>query len=166
MKVSEQIQARREQLGISINELAKRLEVSGQAVRHWESGRSFPGKSKTVALESILGMSIDWTEGVRSKSAKSPISTLVNQGDIDLLLLICRLPPQAKDLIQQFVSMHLTALDGGRKAFSDRVKTGVIAPFKEKKTQATKGEINAKGLPAGRNKATRQGSHSTRRKAA
>lgn len=131
MKVSEQIRARREQLGLTIDDLARRLEVSGQAVRHWENGRSFPGKGKAAALESALSMTLDWTEGARPVQSNNAMSALVNHADIDLLLLICRLPPQAKQLISDLVRMHLTALEGGRKAFSEHVSQTGVSPFSE-----------------------------------
>jgi hypothetical protein len=60
------------------------------------------------------------------------MSALVNRDDIDLLLLICQLPPQAKTLINKLVQMHLTALEGGRKAFSERETQSGVAPFTEK----------------------------------
>lgn len=139
MKVKDQIRTRREQLGISIDELARRLEVSGQAVRHWESGRSFPGKNKAGALEAALSITLDWTEGARPVSTGNAMAALVNHADIDLLLLICQLPPPAKQLIGDLVRMHLTALEGGRKAFADKVTHAGGASFTEKDDSA--GEI-------------------------
>lgn len=145
MKVKDQIRARREQLGMTIDELARRLEVSGQAVRHWESGRSFPGKSKAGALEAALSITLDWTEGARPVSSGNAMSALVNRSDIDLLLLICQLPEQAKELIANLVRMHLTALEGGRKAFSEKVSQTGVSSFTEKNVASAAGEVtNAK----------------------
>lgn len=145
MKVKDQIKARREQLGMTIDELARRLEVSGQAVRHWESGRSFPGKAKAGALEAALSITLDWTEGARPISSGTAMSALVNRDDIDLLLLICQLPTQAKELIADLVRLHLTALEGGRKAFSDKASHAGISSFTQKENAPAAGEVpNAK----------------------
>lgn len=139
MKVSDQIKIRREQLGVSVNELAKRLGVSGQSVRHWEHGRSYPGKAKIAALETALSFSIDWTEGTRAAAGRPGVSALIDQADIDLLLLICRLPPPAKVLMADLVKMHVTALDGGRKAFSERATEGSVPAFSQTSTEMSKG---------------------------
>lgn len=63
MKVSEQIRMHRERLGISVPELARRLEISPAAVRHWETDRSMPGKRMFPILEEVFGTKIDWTGG-------------------------------------------------------------------------------------------------------
>lgn len=132
MKVKDQIRVRREQLGISVDELAKRLEVSGQAVRYWEAGRSFPGKAKAAALEVALSMNIDYTEGAGDAYGKNPMAALIDKSDTDLLLLICQLPAPAKKLFGELVQMHVSALDGGRSAFSKRVTEGPIPSFQHK----------------------------------
>jgi DNA-binding transcriptional regulator YiaG len=164
MKVKDQIKARREQLGMSIDELARRLEVSGQAVRHWESGRSFPGKSKAGALEAALSITLDWTEGSRPAASGNAMAALVNHADIDLLLLICQLPPQAKQLVGDLVRMHLTALEGGRKAFTEKVTHTGVASFTEK-NDTSAGEISNEKPIGGSVKAPRKRA-ATRRKAA
>jgi transcriptional regulator with XRE-family HTH domain len=156
MKVKDQIRTRREQLGMSVDELARRLEVSGQAVRHWESGRSFPGKSKAGVLEAALSITLDWTEGARPASSGNAIAALVNHADIDLLLLICQLPEQAKQLIRDLVRMHLTALEGGRKAFSEKVNQPGIAPFSDKQNEKPVGEISSVKQPSVMAKQTRK----------
>ena len=163
MKVSDQIKVRREQLGVSVNELAKRLKCSGQSIRHWENGRSYPGKSKIAALESALSFNIDWTEGARAASGRPGVSALIDQADIDLLLLICRLPPPAKVLFSDLVKMHVTALDGGRKAFSDRATEGSVPVFSQTSSDVSKGLAHA--APKQQTKKPSQNSKS-RRKAA
>lgn len=134
MKVKDQIRLRREQLGVSVSELAKRLKVSAQAVRYWEAGRSFPGKAKTSALESALSFSIDWTEGARSDSKRLPAQSLIDPGDVELLLQIARLPPPAKALVASLVRMHLEAITGSRTAVPTRVRESSARPFLEYET--------------------------------
>jgi transcriptional regulator with XRE-family HTH domain len=117
MQIKDQIRARREQLGISVQELAKRVGVSGQAIRHWESGRSFPGKSKAPSVEAALSFTLDWTEGRKATAAQPQMASLIEQGDIDLLLLLCRLPAPYKALLTGLAQAQLDAIVGGRKPF-------------------------------------------------
>ena len=120
MQIKDQIRARREQLGISVAELAKRVGVSGQAIRHWESGRSFPGKSKAPSVETALSFTLDWTEGRKATAAQPQMAALIEQGDIDLLLLLCRLPAPFKALLTELAQMQLGAIVGKREGFNSR----------------------------------------------
>jgi transcriptional regulator with XRE-family HTH domain len=168
MKVKDQIKVRREQLGISVNELAKRLDVSAQAIRHWENGRSFPGKSKTAALEAALSCNIDWTEGARAAAKRPQISGLIDPNDVALLLQIARLPPPAKSLIADLVDMYVT-LDGGKRAFSQRSKEGAAAAFYDQEKSSEELVRAAQENPkrgAKKTEADPPKRHSTRRKAA
>jgi transcriptional regulator with XRE-family HTH domain len=110
MRVSEQIRARREQLGVTVRELAKRAKVSEQAVRHWEGGRSFPGKATARRVESALSFTIDWTEGKSTQGRPVGANALIGQEDVELLLVLVRLPPPVKkmfaDLASAFVLSH------------------------------------------------------------
>lgn len=153
MQIKDQIRARREQLGISVGELAKRVGVSGQAIRHWESGRSFPGKSKAPAVESALSLTLDWTEGRRADAAQPQMAALVQQEDMDLLMLLCRLPAPFKALLAELARMQLDSIVGGKKPFFARGEGDVVQPFstreKGKKVAAapvakSKGHLPAK----------------------
>lgn len=148
MKVKDQLKIRREQLGISVNELAKRLGVSGQAIRHWESGRSFPGKSKTTALETALSFSIDWTEGARTTGQKVAPGSLIDPNDVELLLKIARLPPPAKALFGSLVDLHLNALDEGGAVISERIKESPARPFYEAPPGEASGKQGTQTKPA------------------
>lgn len=132
MKVKDQLKLRREQLGVSVNELAKRLGVSAQSVRYWEQGRSFPGKSKTSALESALSFNIDWTEGAKAAQNRSQISALIDPNDVALLLQIARLPPPAKALIGDLVEMHLRAIDGESRMTHENIRKSPERPYFER----------------------------------
>lgn len=129
MQIKDQIRARREQLGISVAELAKRVGVSGQAIRHWESGRSFPGKSKAPDVETALSFTLDWTEGRRVDAAQPQMAALVKQEDMDLLMLLCRLPAPFKALLSDLAKMQLGAIVGDKKAFSVRAEETPLQPF-------------------------------------
>ena len=63
MLVKDQLQLRMDQLNISVNELARRVGVSSQSVRHWLAGRSFPGKAKCNLIEEALTFKLDFSEG-------------------------------------------------------------------------------------------------------
>jgi transcriptional regulator with XRE-family HTH domain len=140
MKVKDQLRMRRQQLGISVSELAKRLDVSAQAVRYWESGRSFPGKAKTAALESALSFNIDWTEGARAASKRISASALIDPNDVGLLLQIARLPPPAKALVADLVRMHLEALGQEPGASLPRIVESSARPFLEQESKPSAGD--------------------------
>ena len=147
MKVKDQLRMRRQQLGISVSELAKRLDVSAQAVRYWESGRSFPGKAKTAALESALSFNIDWTEGARAASKRISASALIDPNDVGLLLQIARLPPPAKALIAGLVRMHLEAIGQEPTASLARIKESSARPFFDQESKPSAGDA-ARGKQA------------------
>lgn len=168
MKVKDQLKVRREQLGISVNELAKRLGVSAQAVRHWENGRSFPGKSKTVALEDALSFKLDWTEGAHATSGRPQASSLIDPNDVALLLQIARLPPPAKALIASLVDMHLDALGVTKEVAVERIKESPARPFYDNNERS--GEVANASQQAAKTTKRRAGGavkrHTARRKAA
>lgn len=129
MKIKDQVRARREQLGVTIEGLAKRVGVSHQAVRHWEAGRSFPGKSKAPKLEEALSFRLDWTEGVKSRLERPDITSLLDQEDIDILLVIRKLPASVKKIIEGFARAYMDALEGGRTGFTERSTEAPVGPF-------------------------------------
>jgi transcriptional regulator with XRE-family HTH domain len=107
MQVKDQIQLRREQLGLTMKQLADRVGVTEQAVRHWESGRSFPGKSKMSLVEQALNFSLDWSEGAHRGDHRKTARDIVDEADVKLLLLISRLPPKLKALLSQLATAYL-----------------------------------------------------------
>lgn len=152
MKIKDQIRARREQLGMSIVQLAERLGVTDQAVRYWEAGRSNPGKRIAQKLEEQLDFRLDWTEGARHSGDRRTINALIDQNDIDLLLLICRLPFDAKNLLGDFARVHLRALEG--RKIDERETTDKIPPFLEKKQEQLRANKTTKApRPRARTKA-------------
>ena len=146
MKIKDQIRARREQLGMSIVQLAERLGVTDQAVRYWEAGRSNPGKQVAQKLEEQLNFHLDWTEGARHSGDRSTINALIDQHDIDLLLLICRLPFDAKNLLGEFARVHLRALEG--RTIAEKETTAKIPPFLERKQENHRAIAKTKPAPS------------------
>lgn len=118
MKVKDQLRLRMEELGVSVKELSERLDVSDQTVRHWLSGRSFPGKGKTAALNLALNFVIDYSEG---RSPSSPAggdsggATVgsLQQTDIETLMAITRMPPDLKLMFCRMAQAVVHHLESG-----------------------------------------------------
>jgi transcriptional regulator with XRE-family HTH domain len=107
MLIKDQLRVRMEQLDISINELATRVGVSNQSVRHWLNGRSFPGKKKGPAVEKALSFKLDFSEG---SAAQSPtVESMMQQVDVEIFLDIARLPPDVKILFGRLARLYLSA---------------------------------------------------------
>lgn len=131
MKVSHQIRHQRESLGLSVGEVASKVGVTEQAVRHWESGRSYPSKAKARDVERALEFSIDWSEGERSAGeGMGSSAAMINPKDLDLLLLLCRLPGDFKRSIEEIAGLHLKAIEGRR--FSEREETLPVGSFSDR----------------------------------
>ena len=60
MNIGERITALRKEKDISQTELAKRLNVSRQAVSKWEQGVSAPDTAKLIQLAEILGTEVEY----------------------------------------------------------------------------------------------------------
>lgn len=150
MQIKDQIRARREQLGISVAELAKRVGVSGQAIRHWESGRSFPGKSKAPSVETALSFTLDWTEGRKASAVQPQMAALIEQGDINLLLLLCRLPAPFKALLTELAQAQLDAIVGKREGFASKETEQSRLAFSQKERNAAAVQQPAQPAKRGR----------------
>ncbi len=115
MQIKEQIRSRREALGMDMAQLAMRVGVTEQAVRHWENGRSYPSKAKTRLLEEALSFTMDWSEGANPISEGKTAAAMIDKKDVDLLLVICQLPLKAKNLIGEICRLHLDAVKQARR---------------------------------------------------
>jgi len=115
MQIKDQIRARREALDMDMAQLAMRVGVTEQTVRHWESGRSYPSKSKIRALEQALSFTMDWSEGLNPVSGGTTAASMIDQGDVDLLLIIAQLPGRAKTLFAELARMHLDVVQQARR---------------------------------------------------
>ena len=60
MNIGERILALRKEKSISQTELAKRLNVSRQAVSKWEQGVSSPDTERLIQLAEILGTEVEY----------------------------------------------------------------------------------------------------------
>ena len=59
MDVGNQIRERRQQLGLSQDELAQRLYVTRVTISHWETGRTLPDVQSMLLLANLFGTTID-----------------------------------------------------------------------------------------------------------
>jgi len=108
MLVKDQVKIRMDQREMSVSELAKIMGVTGQCVRHWLDGRSFPGKSKCNLIEEALSFKLDFSEGQSSQSIT--VEQTLKQTGVETLLAIRKLPPQVQlmfsKLAAEFVAMQ------------------------------------------------------------
>lgn len=59
MDIGNQIKDRRTRLGLSQDELARRLYVSRVTISHWETGKSLPDVQSMLLLANLFGTTID-----------------------------------------------------------------------------------------------------------
>lgn len=64
--LAKRVRDRRETLGISQNELSRRLDLHHTAIAHIEAARRGPSLGKLVALATELGVTTDYLVGVTS----------------------------------------------------------------------------------------------------
>ncbi|MBN1697382.1 MAG: helix-turn-helix domain-containing protein [Spirochaetales bacterium] len=62
-EIGKRIKSQREKLGFKQNEIANALQISPQAVSHWEKGINAPDISLLVPLAKLLNVSTDWLLG-------------------------------------------------------------------------------------------------------
>lgn len=131
MLIKDQIRTRREQLGLSLVQLAQRIGLTEQSLRHWEAGRSNPTKRNAPKLEEALGIQLDWTEGRNSPGPSA--ANLLNHADIELLLKLTRLPVPVKTLFGRLADEYLTS--HVTEPFIHRNGSHSIEPFVQRTVQ-------------------------------
>lgn len=104
MLVKDQLKIRMEQLEMPVSELAKRVGVSGQSVRHWLVGRSFPGKAKCNLIEEALSFKLDFSEGESMQSIT--VEQTLKQSSVNTLLAISKLPLEVQLLFAKLASAY------------------------------------------------------------
>ena len=72
MNISDIIRQAREELGLTQEDLAERLEVSRQAVSKWELGASVPSPENLALLEEVLGVSFPAPEEAAALPEQEP----------------------------------------------------------------------------------------------
>lgn len=146
MLIKDQIKSRMTQLGITVPQLAKQLDVSEQSVRFWTAGRNRPGKRHAAKLEAALSCSINWTESSRG-SDRPTATNLLDQADVELMLKMSRLPMPIKILIgnladeivkDRSVEFAHKVKEAPRRSFSEKShhKQGVSSDVKKRPGRA------------------------------
>lgn len=59
MDLGNRIRGEREKLNLSQDELAKRMDISRQAISKWETGKSYPDVETILKLSDIFNLSLD-----------------------------------------------------------------------------------------------------------
>lgn len=99
---------------MTMRELADRVGVTEQAVRWWEEGRSYPRKKVAPLIEQALSFQIDWAEGRGDPNRTA--AAMVDEGDMQLLLKIAKLPANSKQAFKHLVDVHLEAVERARSS--------------------------------------------------
>ena len=107
MLVKDQLRVRMDQLEMPVNELARRVGVSGQSVRHWLAGRSFPGKAKCNLIEEALTFKLDYSEGNTGQT--ETIDQKLVQTDMAARNAISQLPPDVQVLFMKLAAEYVLA---------------------------------------------------------
>lgn len=68
-----------------------------------------PSKSKASLVEEALGIRFDWSNG--RAGAEELSSAIVDSRDVDLMLLIARLPKATKDAIAEIARQQIALMD-------------------------------------------------------
>lgn len=88
MGFGETLRRLREDAGMTQEDVANRLGISGQAVGAWENGRARPRLSKLNELARLLGVDasdlVDMWEGIRGTSVMVPLVATAHMGAEEL----------------------------------------------------------------------------------
>lgn len=108
MLIKDQLKVRMDQLDMPVNELARRVGVSGMSVRHWLDGRNYPTKHKIHLIEEALTCKLDFSEGESDQAIT--VEDTLKKADIDTFIAISRVPPDVQRLLmklaERFVEVH------------------------------------------------------------
>ena len=80
-EVGQELRAHREESGLSLRELARRLSISPSALSQIETGKSRPSVSTLYSIVSELGISLDELFGGREQGRAGPKRTTAGQAE-------------------------------------------------------------------------------------
>ena len=95
MTMGQRITEQRKRLGLSLEALGEKLDVSRQAVSKWEADGAIPGIDKLIAMSKLFGVSVGWLLGVEDKA--NPQEETISEKQIEVLEQIVRkyqMPPK------------------------------------------------------------------------
>ena len=97
MTMGQRITKQRKRLGLSLEALGEKLDVSRQAVSKWEADGAIPGIDKLIAMSKLFGVSIGWLLGVEELPDSQ--EETVSEKQIEVLEQIVRkyqMPPKRR----------------------------------------------------------------------
>lgn len=97
MTMGQRIAEQRKRLGLSLEALGEKLDVSRQAVSKWESDGAIPSIDKLIAMSKLFGVSVGWLLGVEEQP--EPQEETISEKQIEVLEQIVRkyhIPPKRK----------------------------------------------------------------------
>jgi transcriptional regulator with XRE-family HTH domain len=134
MLVKDQLKVRMDQLEMPVNELAKRIGVSNQTIRHWLNGRNYPTKKHIPDLEKALSMRLDFSEGVGAH--RPTADATLEKADIEIFLLISRMPPEMKSPLLNLAKAMAAAMERVEVLSQQREASNGRAPMTVKHSPA------------------------------
>lgn len=72
MNVGDRIRERREKIGLTQTELARRLGIDKGTVWRWEAGRTSPQRGQLQRVAAMLGVTPAWLAGSQPEAADAP----------------------------------------------------------------------------------------------
>ena len=89
MNIGERIMALRKEKSISQTELAKRLNVSRQAVSKWEQGVSSPDTERLIQLAEILGTEVEYlATGTHPEPGSVVLNIVETVGRVEVKIVV------------------------------------------------------------------------------
>lgn len=88
MTMGQRIAEQRKRLGLSLEALGEKLDVSRQAVSKWEADGAVPGVDKLIAMSKLFGVSVGWLLGVEEQSESQ--EETISEKQIEVLEQIVR----------------------------------------------------------------------------
>lgn len=88
MTMGQRIAEQRKRLGLSLEALGEKLDVSRQAVSKWEADGAVPGVDKLIAMSRLFGVSVGWLLGVEEQPESQ--EETISEKQIEVLEQIVR----------------------------------------------------------------------------
>lgn len=83
MTMGQRIAEQRKRLGLSLEALGEKLDVSRQAVSKWEADGAIPSIDKLIAMSKLFGVSIGWLLGVEEQ--QDPQEDTISEKQMEML---------------------------------------------------------------------------------
>lgn len=129
MELSQNILKYREQLGLSQEQLAEKLNISPQAIALWETGQEQPSTDALQLLSSAFGISIEeLCKNTQSERAEKPLFTASIKYSDDILITTSKVFTK-KNIVICWIGIALSIIITIGLLFSDLDNSLVFLPF-------------------------------------